>query len=169
MSRGARKCPLSYVSAAVAVVRLGNAPRKKEKASRSEVSYRCKVKECTPEEGKSKSPSGELLLQSQGMHPRKEEKASHSEVSCRYEIRKVTPESGKASCSEVSCRYKIREITLEEGESKLFRGVRPIPQGNAPSHKEAPPRPRLGGRTLPAIELLTDVSKAGSCGRSSLT
>ena len=69
----------------------------------------------------------------------------------------------------MSCRYKIREVTLEEGESKLFRGVRPIPQGNAPSHKEAPPRPRLGGRTLPAIELLTDVSKAGSCGRSSGT
>lgn len=96
MSRAARKCPISYVSAAVAVVRLGNAPRKKGKASRPVVSYRCKVKECTPEEGKSKSPSGELLLQSQGMHPRKEEKASHSEVSCRYEIRECTPEKEKS-------------------------------------------------------------------------
>lgn len=35
-------------------------------------------------------------------------------------------------------------------------------RGNAPSHKETPPRHRLGGRTQPAIELLTDVSKAGS-------
>ena len=90
------------------------------------VSYRCKVKECTPEEGKSKSPSGELLLQSQGMHPRKEEKASHSEVSCRYEIRECTPEKEKSKSPEVSRRYKIRKVTLEEGESKLFRGVCPL-------------------------------------------
>lgn len=35
-------------------------------------------------------------------------------------------------------------------------------QGNAPSHKVAPPRLRLGGKSQPAIELLTVVSKAGS-------
>ena len=59
-----KEMPLGYTSAAAAVARLGTAPRKREKVSCPVVSYRCEVRCCTPEKGKSKSPSGELSLQS---------------------------------------------------------------------------------------------------------
>ena len=59
-----KEMPLGYTSAAAAVARLGTAPRKREKVSRPVVSCRCEVRCCTPEKGKSKSPRGELSLQS---------------------------------------------------------------------------------------------------------
>ena len=51
-----------------------HAPRKKEKASRSEVSYWGKEKVCTAEEGKSKLLRGGVASRREGMYPGRRKK-----------------------------------------------------------------------------------------------
>ena len=132
----------------------GEAPRKRENSSSSEVSCGRRGKESTPDERKFKWFRGELRSQREGKHPGRRK-------------RQVVP--GR----------KGKESTPEEGKSKSFRGARkrpfayaqrqvvgdirvvdwrqqsPLPQGSAPSHT-------LSGKSSGTLELLTGVNKVPS-------
>ena len=127
--------------------------------------------EAPRKEGKASHYSGEMPLREQERHPGKKEKQvitvvqgsapSHTFGGRTLPAIKLLTSVNKAG----SCRHcEIRRGTPEERKSKSLQWCKEAPHTfGGKLHKEVPPRLRLGGRTLPAIKLLTSVNKAGSC------
>ena len=103
-----------------------HAPRKKEKASRSEVSYWGKEKVCTAEEGKSKLLRGESPPQGEGRHRGRRKKQVTQWWGGEQKGRHAPRKSGKASYSGVqgSAPSKVTPPHIRK---------RPLTQGSAPS------------------------------------